>query len=71
MITAGYGVNGAILCDRFLNAGVYSPFEHAEVNADGTIKKILDLKGDSIRRKTATIAANTTVAVTFRKGVTP
>ncbi len=66
MLTAGYGVNGAILCDRFLNAGVYFPFEHAEVNADGTIKKILDLMGDSIRIKTATIAATTTVVTTYK-----
>lgn len=66
MITAGFGVNGAIICDCFLNAGVYFPLEHAVVNADGTIKKILDLMGDFIRIKTATIAATTNVVTTYK-----
>ena len=70
--TTGFGVNGGILFDRFLNAGVKFPFKLAEVNADGTIKTVLDLKGEYNRSKTATTGGTTTTTVvTTYKVTTP
>lgn len=70
--TTGFGVTGGILFDRFLNAGVKFPFKLAEVNADGTIKTVLDLKAEYNRSKTATTGGTTTTTVvTTYKVTTP
>lgn len=70
--TSGFGVNADILLDRFLNAGAKFPFRIAEVNVDGTIKTVLDLKGEYKRGSTTTTGGTTTTTtVTTFKVTTP
>ena len=70
--TSGFGVNGGILFDRFLNAGIKFPFKLAELNADGTVKTVLDLKGEYNKSKVATTGGTTTTTVaTTYKVTTP
>jgi hypothetical protein len=58
--TSGFGLKAGILLDLFLNAGVKFPFKLAEVTADGTIKPVIDLKGEYNKSKTATTGGTTT-----------